>query len=228
MKKSAELCIYENDLDSAFSRYENTNKRWKNYWYETCLTIFNKSKKWANKYIIDTVNKTIAKIKTSVSSQKILWNTFKEEYKKGTQLCYLIELLGKNYNLMYSKIGTTTRSIDQRMKEHLRYYAKEGVEYIRINKVWDCGEIDAEGFESYFRSVMIKKHHEAFKKNDRFIAMAIPIEYAEELFAQYQAIQGAKLAPLLPGPKIQFKYNLGVDILLNLWYYKYRKKERRK
>lgn len=33
------------------------------------------------------------------------------------------------------------------------------------------------------------------------------------------------MAPFLPGPKIQFKYNLGVDILLDLWYYNYRKKK---
>ena len=188
MKKSAELCIYENDLDSAFSRYENTNKRWKNYWYETCLTIFNKSKKWANKYIIDTVKKTISKIKVAVSQSNIIWNTEKEEYAKGTELCYLIELLGKNFNLVYSKIGTTTRSVETRMKEHLRYYAKEGIEYIRINKVWDCGNIEAEGFESYFRAITMKNYPNTWKKNDRFVGVAIPLEYAEKLFAEYQAI----------------------------------------
>ena len=188
MKKSAELCILENDMDTAFVRYQNTNKRWKSHWFNTCLEIFNNSKKWANKYIIDVVNKIITKIKHKVPNERILWNTQKINYKEGTELCYLIELLGKNYNLMYSKIGTTTRSIEQRMKEHLRYYAKEGVEYIKINKVWNCGNINAEGFESYFRSILIKKNPKAFKKNDRFASVIIPIEYADELFEQYQAI----------------------------------------
>lgn len=188
MQKSAELCIMENDLDTAFKRYQNTNKRWKGHWFETCLTIFNKSQKWAAKYTIDIVNKVITKIKVATSSNHIIWNTEKLTYEKGSELCYLVELLGKNGNLIATKIGTTTRTIDGRMKEHLRYYAKDGVETIRINRVWDCGKVEAEGFESYFRAIAIKNFPKTWKKNDRFMKVAISTDYADELFNQYQAI----------------------------------------
>lgn len=106
---------------------------------------------------------------------------------KGNQLVYLIRMLDVNNALVWSKVGTTTRAIEKRMKEHLRYYQEQGIATIEVVKIWDCGNRDAEGLESYLRSEYIRKYPGTFRKNDRFFHVELDKEEAEQLVAAYLA-----------------------------------------
>ena len=61
MAKSAVSCIQTNDLEEAIRRYKNAYSNWKEHWWETIVTIYNSCEKWANKYILDPIKKTIEK-----------------------------------------------------------------------------------------------------------------------------------------------------------------------
>lgn len=183
---SAKEFIKYNDMKSAFEKWANANKQWKAHWFETCLTIFESSKKWAKEFIIDTVNKTITKIKIAVSQESIVWNCEKITYPKGTELFYLIRCLDKNGDRIFSKVGTTTRTVQQRMKEHLKAYADLGVTQIVIDRVYAC-DVEAEGVESWFRALYIRKHKGAFKKNDRFFDVDFDLTEADAIFNDYCA-----------------------------------------
>lgn len=98
---------------------------------------------------------------------------------------YLIRAFDKNGNRLFSKVGTTTRGILERMKEHLKSYKELGVVKIIIDKVWSCGNTPAEGFESFFRAIYISKFAKHFKKNDRFFDIDFNLDEADKIYTQY-------------------------------------------
>ena len=98
---------------------------------------------------------------------------------------YLIRAFDKNGNRLFSKVGTTTRGILERMKEHLKSYKELGVVKIIIDRVWNCGNTPAEGFESFFRAIYISKFAKHFKKNDRFFDIDFNLNEADKIYTQY-------------------------------------------
>ena len=98
---------------------------------------------------------------------------------------YLIRAFNAEGVRLFSKVGTTIRSVLQRMKEHLSAYAKLGIVRIVIDKVWDCGNLPAEGFESWFRAYYIRRWPEKFNKNDRFFDVEFDLDEAQEIFTKY-------------------------------------------
>jgi hypothetical protein len=56
-----------------------------------------------------------------------------------------------------------------------------------IHRIYDCGNIPAEGLESYFRAKYIRKYPESFKKNDRFINEKFDLKEADCIFSEYFA-----------------------------------------
>lgn len=181
---SANDCIKDNNFEESFSKWEKANSRWKSHWFETCVTIFKNCKEWAKKYVIDTVKKTISKVSSKVLAP-IVWNCENKNWKSGTELFYLI----RGFNgaeRVFSKIGTTTREVEKRMKEHLAYYNKHGIPLTRIeiDKVYEC-DTEAEGVESWFRAVYIRKYKGSFKKNDRFFGVDFDLKEADKIFADY-------------------------------------------
>lgn len=107
------------------------------------------------------------------------------QFEDGVNQVYLIRLLDENYNLIYSKVGTTTKATEKRMKQHLRYYAKNGVAYCYVDRVWNCGDIDPEGLESEFRARYIHKYKGAFRKNDRFEGVTFDLNEADKIAKNY-------------------------------------------
>lgn len=112
------------------------------------------------------------------------------KFPEGAQLVYLVRLLDRDGELVWSKVGTTTRSIKKRMSEHLRYYRKYGVTDIVVTRVWDCGELPAEGLESEFRAKYMKKYPGTFRKNDRFAGVEFDLAEADRIVENYLG-QGA-------------------------------------
>lgn len=185
---SAKDMIEKGDFEAAKMKYEHADIRWKNHWWKTCVEIYNKFTIWAQKYVIDTVNKIIKKKgrgRPPKYSDKIIWNCPDFE-NKGEQF-YLVEFLDKNKRVIFSKVGTTTRTIKQRMTEELRQYSKKyPVEFCRVNRVYNLNK-PAELLESFFRAKYINRWPEKFKKNDRFFDVIFDLEEADKFVAEILA-----------------------------------------
>lgn len=184
------------DFEGAFERWMTTSPAWKSRWFEVCERIFKSCKNWVDKYVVDPIYKTITKIGSikvrfaprirneniSVAEDCPLFNN-----ELGTQKCYLIEFYDEDGDFVCSKVGTTTRTIQERINEELKSktYSTMGAEFCVIRRVYDCGAIPAEGAESLFRAMYIRKHPDSFKKNDRFINTRFDYAEADRVFAEY-------------------------------------------
>ena len=163
--------INDNDFEGALHRFETTNIRWKKHWWAALEEIYSKVKTLARKYILDTENMIVKVIKQVADTIISLVNNGDEEG-----------------NLQFSKVGTTTRKVSQRLKEEIRSYRKNfSIGYAVIESVFNCGDLPAEGAESYCRAKFIKQYPHTFKKNDRFIGINIPVDDFNDIVKSYLA-----------------------------------------
>lgn len=121
-------------------------------------------------------------------SKFIQWSNGASNFEDdGVEQLYLIKLIGENQELVWSKVGTTTRKTIERMKEHLRYYSKYGIERIIVDRVYDCGDMSAEYYENLFKSFyMLKYGKELWRKNDRFCGVAFDLDEADKKFGEWR------------------------------------------
>lgn len=177
-----------NELEAMEIAYSNLQNRptssGRAYWFKKMLTLYK-------------ANKAIRKVWEYVENTRLLVNRFvkkhlatiaykvKYNYSKGSQLVYLIRLLNEKDKLIWSKVGTTTRDINTRMKEHLRYYKKNGVAKVEVDRIYDCGELPAEGLESEFRARYMCKYPGTFQKNDRFTSVEFDLNEADSIAQHY-------------------------------------------
>lgn len=187
--------IENEDFEGAVNRWMNTSSNWKSRWFDVCKEIFDRSKKWMNDYIVNPIDRTIKKI-TKIITKKITKYSDSIQIAEGVDLldeakekCYLFTFFDENNKMVCSKIGTTTRKVLQRLKEELRSdtYKKIGCVRAVVNRVYDCGDIPAEGLESYFRAMYIRKYPKSFKKNDRFMNEWFDLKEADEIVLNYFA-----------------------------------------
>ena len=161
-KPSATWYIINDDLMGCYERYQQSYKNWKEHWWETVETIYHQSEKWAKLYIIDPIEKTIRAAARMVSKIKA----------ESNNICYWTRLIGETGSIIYNKIGTTTQSVETRMRQILSKQYKDGYERLVDYDViasWDCGNKSPEGLESYLRAMLIKKYNsQNYVKNDRF------------------------------------------------------------
>ena len=146
-------------------------------------------------YAEATIKTYIRKFSYMVEKARKTFYHITQKVKKvlvgGRQLVYLFKFYDNKGNLVCSKVGTTTRLPEQRMKEELRSYQKSKDEKIasirtaEICSVIDCGAIPAEGAESITRGMFIKKFPDKFKKNDRFIDVDIPVRTFNSIVNEY-------------------------------------------
>ena len=142
----------------------------------------------------------VATVKSYVKKFSYLLNTAKEIFYRitlkcktvlrgGRQLVYLYKFYNENNELICSKVGTTTRLPEQRLKEEIKYYRKRDipVDHAEICSVIDCGQIPAEGAESITRALFIQRFPTAFKKNDRFFGVDIPTRTFNKFVSNYLA-----------------------------------------
>ena len=179
--------IDKNDLENAYHRFRTAYSNWKDHWWAVVEEIWNRCKDLAKTWWLDIKNRILlprALAPKSASTGAIEWNGI-QPMQNGAQQVYLIRLLDADNALIWSKVGTTIRETSKRMKEHLRYYKKNGVCKLEVVRLWDCGEMDAEGLESEFRAHYIKKHPGTFRKNDRFINVEFDLDEADKIVANY-------------------------------------------
>ncbi len=98
----------------------------------------------------------------------------------GQNTVYLIKFYTDDRETpVFSKIGTTERTVEKRLRDEIAYYRKRGfdIRSTDICKIVDCGTGKPERLESFLRSVFMGKYGEAWHKNDRFFGIDIPIDY---------------------------------------------------
>jgi hypothetical protein len=98
----------------------------------------------------------------------------------GQNTVYLIKFYTDNRETpVFSKIGTTERTVEKRLRDEIAYYRKRGfdIQSTDICKIVDCGTEKPERLESFLRAVFMGKYGEAWHKNDRFFGIDIPIDY---------------------------------------------------
>lgn len=194
--KSMDWYVENNDFEGAYERWEKTIPRWKGNWYDICELIYNKTTEWAKRYILNPTAKAInkildirevlnAKVKKdgiSISNECQTWDD-----TKGIEKCYLIRFFTEDMEFICSKVGTTIRSVFQRIREELNSKTYKGMGATRcvIDRVYNCGVLPAEGVESMFRAMYIKKFPNSFCKNDRFINARFDLKEADKFFSEY-------------------------------------------
>lgn len=161
--------------------------------------------KMAKKKVAEITGYAISTVKTYTRKFIDLLNAAKEYFEKPIALviqilcgdlgkaknekCYLFKFYDNSDNLLFSKVGTTTRAVKTRLKEEIKAYRKSGFDIgkAEICKVIDCGDIPAEGAESFCRAVFIKQFPHTFKKNDRFMNVDIPTAEFTKIVKGYLA-----------------------------------------
>ena len=162
--KSASKCIEDNDMECAVYRWENTTKRYKDYWFETIKTIYNQCKEWAKVYVIDLIEKVVNEIVTPIKRK-----VFNEEKPSW---CYWIRILDYG-KLIYNKIGTTQENdpytrLNAIIKKGWSNVSADRLTY-EVKRIYNLGSMPPEGLESEFRAKLIKKYKgKNYIKNDRF------------------------------------------------------------
>ena len=188
----AEMEETVNKMNEASTSYERKK------WFEVALALWNEFPSvreiWdyldtARKYVARFVRKVAEKVKQVVDCNlpprmRVEWNGI-AKMADGVQQCYLIRLLDRNKELVWSKVGTTVKPTQQRMAQHLDYYKKDGIKFIEVVRLWDCNGVDAEGAESMFRAHYIMKHPGTFRKNDRFTGVEFDLDEADRLMKEY-------------------------------------------
>ena len=137
--------------------------------------------------LVDRIVRKVVEIAQHIAeniapAMRIEWNGI-QPMNDGTEQLYLVRLLDRDRQLIWSKVGTTTRKTQKRMTEHLNYYKKDGVKYIEVVRLWDCGEMEAEMYESAFRAHYMRKYKGTFRKNDRFTGVEFDLTEADKIFA---------------------------------------------
>lgn len=102
-----------------------------------------------------------------------------KDTNKQSQKCYLFKFYDEKNHPIFTKIGTTINSCLDRLKQEIASYQKSGFAIVKVKicGIVDCGELPAEGLESYLRACFIRDFPKVFHKNDRFFDMDIPTEY---------------------------------------------------
>lgn len=102
-----------------------------------------------------------------------------KDSKEKSQKCYFFKFYDDANRPLFTKIGTTVNSCLDRLKQEIASYQKTGFPIVKVKicGIVDCGDLPAEGLESYLRACFIRDYPEVFHKNDRFFDMDIPTEY---------------------------------------------------
>lgn len=153
-------------------------------------------RKWTG-YALSTIQGYVYKFQNLVEEAKQVFYHITKKAKQvitgKRQLVYLYKFYDCDGTLICSKVGTTTRLPEDRLKEEIIYYQKHNIPVAsaEICSVIDCGDMPAEGAESITRAAFIRKYSDKFCKNDRFFDVDIPIRTFNSIVTNY--LGGEKL-----------------------------------
>ena len=181
------------DFEGAKERYETTSRRWKSAWWDVLCDIWDNFKKWQSKYSLDKVAMTIVEIVEKVTKKRKsrpradIVEKVPITFARGTKLCYLFKFYDNNGELIYTKVGTTERTIRERLSEELRQYRKNcDISHATVESVFDTGDLFPEGVQDYIKGVWMRKYNKYYVRNDRFTC-DIPTDDFNSLVTNYLA-----------------------------------------
>ena len=158
---------------------------------------FEEISKWTG-YAVSTIKGYIKKFIYLLDEAKATFTRITKKAKMALrgnkQLVYLYKFYDESGKLICSKVGTTTRLPEERLKEEITYYRKHNIPVAnaKICSVIDCGKLPAEGAESITRALFIRKSPKAFFKNDRFFGVDIATRTFNKIVQDY--LNGATFA----------------------------------
>ena len=107
---------------------------------------------------------------------------------RGQQTVYLFKFYcSDRFVPVFSKIGTTSVSVNSRLRQEIGGYRKNGfdIQSVDVCRIYDCGNCPAEAFESYLRALLIAEFPNTWHKNDRFFGVDIPTERFNAICNQF-------------------------------------------
>ena len=180
MSNSASYYIENNDFEGAKARFENANARWLEHWFNTCRVIYECSKEWAKKYVLDPVSKTITLVKNCIKKVK--------SCKASTSNTYLIKMFDTCGNWVFTKIGKAD-NLKQRLNQLKKYHYKKSnihIGDIEVIKTYEVPNDDcAQVLESFMRNYF--KKTKTCVPNDRFEPFE-PTEKDLQIFENYYTL----------------------------------------
>ena len=173
-KKTYNEYVNDNDFEGARERFESASNRWREYWFDACVTIMKNCKEWAQKYIIDPIKLTITRIIQAVKPAFPI-----------APCVYLIRMYDENDHFCFLKIGKTN-NLNRRLKELSKYYYKMNdthISRVELIKMWELPTDElAESCEKAMQHYFSKLYDRI--PNDRYA----PIEPKEEHLAKFDEI----------------------------------------
>ena len=156
--------------------------------YEDCA-------KEANRLFADHITTTVARSEVRRRQGRQVIVDFLADCgdteNRGEKLVYLFKFYcGDQIN---SKIGTTERTVMERLTEEIDTYIKKNnwqIDRVEVLKVISTRDIAPELVESRVRSDLGIKYRNAYEKNDRFIETEITVAEFEESVNRYLREQG--------------------------------------
>lgn len=182
-----------------FQNFEDTNmKRLQLVYLDSFGFSAKEISKWVS-YAESTIKTYVHKFADLLDKAKKTFYHVTKKVKKvlqgGKQLVYLFKFYDSDGKLVCSKVGTTTRLPEDRMREEIRDYRKSkdpivaSIDHAEICSVIDCGAIPCEGAESITRAAFIRKYPDTFKKNDRFMGVDLSTITFNRIVKNYLAEQ---------------------------------------
>ena len=98
---------------------------------------------------------------------------------KNSQQCYLFKFFTDDEVMpIFSKIGTTGKSCNERLRDEIGEYREKGFNILSVDiaKIYQCGDLPAEAFESFLRAYFIKDYPNTWRKNDRFFGADVDVD----------------------------------------------------
>lgn len=182
-----------------FQNFEDTNmKRLQLVYLDSFGFSAKEISKWVS-YAESTIKTYVRKFADLLDKAKKTFYHVTKKVKKvlqgGRQLVYLFKFYDSDGKLVCSKVGTTTRLPEDRMREEIRDYRKSkdpivaSIDHAEVCSVIDCGAIPCEGAESITRAAFIRKYPDTFKKNDRFMGVDLSTIAFNRIVKNYLAEQ---------------------------------------
>ena len=107
---------------------------------------------------------------------------------EGQRTAYFFKFYGTDREApIFCKIGTTIKSVDERLRREIGDYRKAGLDIraVEICKIYDCGSLPPEAFESYLRAMLIARYPNSYVRNDRFFGVDIDTDLFIQLCAEF-------------------------------------------
>ena len=151
---------------------------------------FEECVKEANRLFADIENPSVARSETRKRQGRTVVLDFLadcgDQHMRGEKLVYLFKFYcGTQVN---SKIGTTKRTITERLVEEIDTYIEENgwaIDRVEIIKVISTRDVEPALVESRVRSDLGIKYRTNYINNDRFMDVEIPVEEFEASVNNY-------------------------------------------